>query len=214
MDEPTPPRLGAPPVLAGPVSPAPSEADVWDGRRWALTSGDRDWSGSRWDGCALEGSVGRLIIADSRVTGSVLGPIQADAVDGRGSAWRATVWENVTSPAVDLSGADVQALALRGSRLGYVNLRAAECRDVLITDCLIDTLDCAEAGLTRLCLRDCRVGEVILQHSRCSEVDLRDAEISILTGGIDLRGCVLTPQQWDGLSPSLASELGVRVMER
>ena len=214
MTGPHPPILGFPGRQGdAEPGPPPGPGDVCDGQQWSIEGPTADWSEGRFEGCYFAAEVQRLNLIGTRIVTSRLGPVRAGVIDARGSSWRTVAADQLHSASLDLSEATISGLSVRGSRLGYVNLRAAQVADLLLTGCLIDTLDCADAEWERVALVDCRVRELIVRRARCRDVDLRGAELSALSGTSHLAGCAVTPAQWTDLSPSLAAELRIMVLE-
>lgn len=100
---------------------------------------------------------------------------------------------------------------VRGGKLDYVNLRDARLDTVRLEGCIIGDLDLAGAIVTRLVTDRCRVGQLTLSRAKLKETDLRGAELSSITGLMELAGATISNGQLHGLAPSFAAHLGISI---
>jgi hypothetical protein len=104
-----------------------------------------------------------------------------------------------------------RSVRLAGTKVDYLNARAATWRDVDLVGCRIGELDLTDAHVERLRLHGCTVGTLVVGHARLSDVDLRGARIDVVEGLSGLRGTWVTADQLTLLAPSLAAALGITV---
>ena len=102
---------------------------------------------------------------------------------------------------------------LEGTKVDYLNARAAAWRDVELVGCRIGELDLTDAKVERLRLDGCTVSTLVVGHARLADVDLRGARIEVVEGFTGLRGSWVTPEQLTLLAPSLADALGITVVD-
>lgn len=110
----------------------------------------------------------------------------------------ASQWTNVT---------------VRGGKLDYVNLRDARLDNVRLEGCIIGDLDLAGAVVNRLIIDACRVAQLTLSRAQLKDTDLRGAELSSITGLLELAGATISDVQLHDLAPALAAHLGISVDE-
>lgn len=153
----------------------------------------------------------RLRISESEVTNP-----QVTSWTSPRSHWRSALVSGGSIGVLDASGATLDAVAFRGVRLGYVNLREAHLIDVIFDGCRIGTLDVSGATTTRVALIDCLVDELDLRARKGEHLDLRGVDmvrLERLESANGLAGVVLGPDQVRTLAPTLAESLGIVVTE-
>ena len=158
-----------------------------------------DWSA---DGARLAGA--RFV--DTRVVG-----LNAPSLRAGRTVWRGVELVSSRVGAFEWFETEIAGLLIEGAKLGWVNLRAAKCQDVLIRDCRIDELDLAGAELARVRLERVTVGRLTLTGARVRDLDLRGASFSAIDGIDGLRGAVIDEAQLVEFAPLLAAHLGLRV---
>lgn len=104
-----------------------------------------------------------------------------------------------------------QSVHVSNCKLGFVNLRCAELRDVLFTDCTIDELDLGAATAHRVSFVNTTITSLDVTRARLEHVDLRGAELSSLTGIDGLRGATVNPYQVADLATMFARHFGITI---
>ncbi len=160
------------------------------------------------DGCALTARCWRGIPlhrrgADGR-TGCGHGP-RGGVAAGRGGGGR-------PPGRVQLHGAVLERVVVRGGKIDYLNLREARLKDVVFEGCVLAEPDFGGAHLVRVEFRDCVLKRADFSGARMDSVDLRAvAELDIARGVDRLAGAVISPVQLMELAPAFAAQIGVRV---
>lgn len=96
-----------------------------------------------------------------------------------------------------------------GEKLG-LNL-AADLRDVLFTDCLIEDLDLVGASVNRVGFVNTRVANLNVQTAKLHDFDLRGATVESISGVDDLTGTTIGSFQLPLFAPLFARHLGLQV---
>nr|WP_246256041.1 pentapeptide repeat-containing protein [Isoptericola halotolerans] len=170
--------------------------------------------GARADGSRLDGL--RAPEADLRhlaLTEVVLSRVDVPVVQGVRTRWRDVEVHDARIGSAELYESAWQSVRFVGCKLGFVNLRGATLRDVVLTDCVVDELDLVQAQATRVSFEGTRVRRLDVQASSLQDVDLRGAELTELVGTDALRGSTITPAQLGQLAPALAANLGIDVVD-
>jgi uncharacterized protein YjbI with pentapeptide repeats len=174
-----------------------------------------------------------VALEDASVYGSRLTGLRADEADLRHTTLAEVVLERVDVPVVrgvrgrwrgvevrdarlgsaELYESTWDRVHLVGCKLGFVNLRGAELRDVLFTDCTVDELDLVQARAVRVAFAGTRVRRLDVQASTLESVDLRGADLDEVAGVRSLAGTTVTPDQLARLAPLLADGLGITVAD-
>lgn len=164
------------------------------------------------------------------------GGVAAHETRLRGAVIRETLIERLEAPVLHAPRAELREVVISGSRLGsvefidnrwqsvrfvgcklgFVNLRGSELRDLQFTDCDIEELDLGNARAERVAFDDCEVRALAVTGAALRDVDLRGldfAAMSTLEGVAGLRGATLDSMQLALLAPSLASHLGIRIID-
>ena len=113
--------------------------------------------------------------------------------------------------AAELWESDWTSVALRGCKLAYLNLRGATLTDVLVEDCVIETLDLQGARIERMAIVGGRVTELLLAESTLVDVDLRGANLEAVVPATGLSGATISLPQALDLATGLAAGLGIDV---
>jgi uncharacterized protein YjbI with pentapeptide repeats len=160
-----------------------------------------------WDGAALDGTT----LVDARFVECRFSALDAAGFDAPGSTWRHVELLASRIGAAELDGADLHAVRIDGCRFGYVNLRRATCRDLVVSGCHITDLDLGAASVQRARFEDCRIGHLMLSAASLHAVDLRGAQIDTISGVAGLAGALIDEVQLAALAPALAGHLGIEV---
>jgi uncharacterized protein YjbI with pentapeptide repeats len=141
----------------------------------------------------------------------VLERVDVPVVRGVRGRWRDVEVRDARLGSAELYESTWDRVHLVGCKLGFVNLRGAELRDVLFTDCTVDELDLVQARATRVAFAGTRVRRLDVQASTLEHVDLRGADLDEVAGVRSLAGATVTPEQLARLAPLLAEGLGIAV---
>ena len=115
---------------------------------------------------------------------------------------------------VQLHGAVLERVLIRGGKIDYLNLRTARLRDVVFEGCVLVEPDFGGARLERVEFVDCVLKEADFNAATLTDVDLRRPPTLEIARGVDrLAGAVISTAQLVDLAPVFAGELGVRVEE-
>lgn len=91
--------------------------------------------------------------------------------------------------AVQLHGAVLERVHVRGGKIDYLNLRKARLTDVVFEGCVLSEPDFGDAQLVRVEFRDCVLKRADFSSARMDAVDLRTAaELDIARGWSGWRG--------------------------
>ncbi|WP_084125005.1 pentapeptide repeat-containing protein [Demequina sp. NBRC 110054] len=184
-----------------------------DGLRFIdLDLGDRDLTGATLSECELLGCdlhETRLNLA--RVVETRIVRANAPVLKAPRSAWHDVRLDSSRLGAVELYEAEVDTVAVTGSKLSFVNLRGAKLKDVLFEDVVIDELDLSQATAERVAFRDCRIDTLLLHGARLTHLDLRGTELHTFGGLESARGAIVSPEQLLDLAPVMAAHLGIDV---
>jgi uncharacterized protein YjbI with pentapeptide repeats len=113
---------------------------------------------------------------------------------------------------VQLHGAVLERVLIRGGKIDYLNLREARLKDVVFEDCVLVEPDFGGARLERVEFVGCAVKGADLSGASLKDVDLRGAATVEITRGVErLSGAVISAAQLMDLAPVLAGEMGIRV---
>ncbi|MER5492318.1 pentapeptide repeat-containing protein [Streptomyces sp. NPDC002490] len=207
------PRLGQPVLV-------PFTGTEWepDGDYDGVEFTDLDCT--RWDAGGaqfLECRLGGVVLDEtrlhrSRLIDSVLTAPRGVGTDLAGATLRDTEVVDARLGGVQLYGAGLERVVIRGGKIDYLNLRQARLRDVVFESVVLVEPDFAGAVWERVEFHDCTVREADFHAARMTDVDLRGASGLEDARGIGgLRGAVISPAQLLDLSWRFAAELGVRV---
>lgn len=90
---------------------------------------------------------------------------------------------------VQLHGAVLERVHVRGGKIDYLNLRKARLTDVVFEGCVLSEPDFGDAQLVRVEFRDCVLKRADFSSARMDAVDLRTAaELDIARGWSGWRG--------------------------
>lgn len=190
--------------------------------------------GERAEGLAFDG----VDLTERRLAGvafveCTLGDVTADGADLAGASFVETRIERLGAPSLDAPRSrfrDVELLAsrigsgelydttwsgalVRGCKLGFVNLRAAELTDVLFEDCVIGELDLGRAKATRVAFEGCTLETLDVTGAELRHVDLRGARLGRVAGIPGLRGAIVSGLQAAELAEAMAEQLGISVRD-
>ncbi|MYT21414.1 pentapeptide repeat-containing protein [Streptomyces sp. SID7760] len=159
--------------------------------------------------CALDGAG----LAKARILDSVLEGVRGVGTDLSGASLRDVELVEARLGGVQLHGAVLERVVFRGGKIDYLNLRKARLKDVVFDGCVLVEADFAGAVLERVEFRGCALRGADVTGARMADVDLRGAlELDIARGVGALAGAVISPSQLFDLAPSLAAQLGLRVL--
>ncbi|MFD7263230.1 pentapeptide repeat-containing protein [Streptomyces sp. NPDC059874] len=170
--------------------------------------------GARFMDCAVRRcALDEAGLAKARFLDSVLEGVRGVGTDLSGSSWRDVELVDARLGGVQLHGAVLERVLVRGGKIDYLNLRKARLKDVVFEGCVLVEPDFGGAVLERVEFRDCAVRGVDFSGVRMTDVDLRAAaELRIARGVEALGGAVISPGQLFDLAPAMAAQLGVRVL--
>lgn len=215
--EPKSPRLG--PVRPRDLSDATVDValggdDILEARRILdVDADDLVLDGVTFTDCELAAwRVERLGMAGTRLMDVVIRAWGAPVVTAGRLAARNLVVEESRLGALDIHDATIRRALVRGSKLTWVNLRAAQLTDVRFEDCTFDELDLSEASATRVAFHRCSTATLTLHNTRLSDVDLRGLQMQAINGLDSLRGATINQSQLTELAPLLAAHLGISVV--
>ena len=216
LSEPDRSRRGSNAVDLPPLTEPQDTGDVHEGERYD----DQDWSGAdrefwTFTGCAFR----RVSLDGTRLRGSHLNVVTMAGLDvPELVAPRSTLAASRADGRPDRLGRALRrgwrSVSVSGSKIGYLNARAAEWQDVRFADCTIGELDLSAARVARLVLDDCRIETLTLSGARLTDVDLRRADFRAVTGLAGLAGSWITEGQLTELAPYLANHLKISIGTR
>lgn len=160
-----------------------------------------------------EASLGRLDLTGATLSDVVITDLRAVEVVTRDSRWRTVEIVGGRIGTFDALRAGWDAVVLRGLRIDYLSLSAAEITDLLIADCEIGTLDVPDARLTRVRFEGSRADEIDTRGLRATDLDLRGIEALSFTDARALSGATLAPRQAELHASAWAAALGIRLLD-
>lgn len=113
----------------------------------------------------------------------------------------------------ELYDATWDVVVVRGCKLGFINLRAAQLADVLFVDCVIEELDLGRAKATRVEFENCSIDALDVTAAQLRHVDLRGARLGRVAGITGLRGATVSGLQAAELAEIMAEQLGIVVRD-
>ena len=172
----------------------------------------QDAAGARFEECAfidctLDGvRLSSVRILDTTMTGS-----HATKLELPRSSLQEVVLTDCRIGALVAYASKWTNVTVRGGKLDYINLRDAQLENVRLEGCIIGDLDLAGATVTRLVIEGCRIGQLTLSRAQLKDTDLRGAELSSITGLMELAGATISNEQLHELAPALAAHLKITV---
>ncbi|NJP15460.1 pentapeptide repeat-containing protein [Streptomyces thermoviolaceus] len=175
----------------------------------------QDGAGARFLDCALRTCVlDDVSLRGARVLDSVLTDVRGVGCDLAETTWRDAELAGFRLGGVQLYGAVLERVHIRGGKIDYGNLRAARLRDVVFENCVLVEPDFSGARLERVEFTDCALTGVDFGAATLRDVDLRGAApLRIARGADRLSGAVIGTAQLLDLAPVLAAELGITVAD-
>jgi uncharacterized protein YjbI with pentapeptide repeats len=203
----------------------PSDLTAWDPASEllpgdvleAVAIDELDVAGQRLTDLDVAECTVRVLRADGtdlrglRVRDSVIDMLDAPVLRGARTTWQRVEVHGGRVGSAELYDTALDEVLLEGLKLGFVNLRAATLRDVVIRDCTIDELDLDGATMTRVAFEGCRIREVSGRETRIEHLDLRGVDPDRLERFEGLRGATIASEQVFALAPMLAAQAGFRV---
>ncbi|MFF0039780.1 pentapeptide repeat-containing protein [Streptomyces mirabilis] len=173
----------------------------------------QDGGGATFMDCALTGcALDETRLHHARLLDSVLTGIRGVGTDLAESTWRDVELVDARLGGVQLHGAVLERVLIRGGKIDYLNLRKARLKDVVFEGCVLVEPDFGAARLERVEFVDCVLKGADLTAATLTDVDLRHAaELDIARGVDRLAGAVISQSQLLDLAPVFAAALGVRV---
>ncbi|MFE9931391.1 pentapeptide repeat-containing protein [Streptomyces sp. NPDC005533] len=208
------PELRLPELVAWDGGGLESDGD-YDGLEFAdLDLAGQEGIGARFMDCAVRRcALDEAGLAKARLLDSVLEGVRGVGTDLSGASWRDVELVDARLGGVQMHGAVLERVVVRGGKIDYLNLRKARLKDVVFEGCVLVEPDFAGAVLERVEFRDCALRGVDFSGVRMKDVDLREAtELGIARGVDSLAGAVISPAQLFDLAPALAAQLGLRVV--
>lgn len=183
-----------------------------DGVHLDALRGDVDATGAALLECLItDARPDAVRLGSARLRCSLIEGLAAPTVEAGGSTWVEVVAREMRAGVLDLHGAELARVSLRG-RIDYLTARGATLTHVDLTDCRIGELDLGGAKLRQVRLRGARIGRLVLTGAELQQVDLRGAELEALEGVAHLAGAVVDDVLLGQLAPALAEQLGIRVL--
>ncbi len=144
--------------------------------------------------CALDGAdLAGLVTADSSLVRTTI-----DGARLTGSQWLRSRWRGITA-------SDVVA--------GSVSAHGSSWTDVVLRESRLTALDLSDARLERVGFVDCDLRGARFAGMRCSDVTFTGCDLDGATGPAGLRGATLGRSDAISLLGSLATELGITVLD-
>ncbi len=195
--------------------PEPSfrSGDSYDGERYNRPVLDGlDITAADFIECEFNGpTFHEAQLRGTRFRDSILAESYAPVFTAARSSWRDVV---ITAPrwgSAELYDSTWQSVRIDGGKLDFVNLRAANISDLLISDCIINELDLGGSTVNRVALKNCRIGTLDVGQASLKDLDLRSSEFKAIHGIGNLAGTVIDDHQLGLLVPLLAEHLGITV---
>ncbi|MBN9176305.1 MAG: hypothetical protein J0I43_02920 [Microbacterium sp.] len=210
---PRPPRTAAPdlPTLLDAHAGLSPRADVIaahiEGLRGDVSAAHGRVAESRIAGA----SVGRIDLGGTALSDVAITEIRAAELSAKDASWRSVEIDGGRIGTVDALRGSWDAVILRGLRIDYLSLAAAEVADLLVVDCQIGALDLPDARLARVRFERSRADEVDTRGVRGDDVDLRGLEALSFSDPRGLAGFWLSPRQAELHAPAFAHALGIRI---
>ncbi|MFF2276283.1 pentapeptide repeat-containing protein [Agromyces sp. NPDC058126] len=178
---------------------------------------ERDLTGVRLIECELSG----VVAHEARLRGAVISEtrierLEAPVLHAPRAELRDVVITGSRLGSVEFIDNRWQSVRFIGCKLGFVNLRGSELRDLRFTDCDIEELDLGNARAERVAFDGCELRALAVTGATLRDVDLRGLDftaMSTLDGIAGLRGATLDSTQVALLAPSLATHLGIRIID-
>lgn len=175
---------------------------------------DRDLGGITFSECELaDWELRDTTLADAAILETRIAGLFATGFSAPRASLRQVEFDGARIGAMELFDAKVRSLTIRDSRLGFVNLRGADLRDVKFIDCVLDGLDLGDATVTRMAFDGCRVGDLDVTRAKLTHADLRGLQIERIRGVEGIAGATMTQMQVMGLAESFAAHLGIAVTD-
>ncbi|HWM39482.1 MAG TPA: pentapeptide repeat-containing protein [Streptomyces sp.] len=186
----------------------------YDGVRFEdLDLGGTDGAGATFLDCGLY----RCSLDDARwerarLLDSVLEGVSGVGTDLAGAELRDVELLDARLGGVQVHGAHMTRVLVRGGKIDFLNLRQTTLADVTFENCVLVEPDFGGATLERVAFPGCVLRGVDFSRATLTDVDLREAaELDIAAGVGQLTGAVISSVQLMELAPAFASEIGVRV---
>jgi uncharacterized protein YjbI with pentapeptide repeats len=172
----------------------------------------QDGEGAHFEDCVLiECMLDEVRLNHARILETTLTGSHATTLELLGATLRDVTFADCRIGALASPGSKWTQVRIRGGKLDYVNLRDGQLDSVNFENCFIGELDLSGAIVTRLVLIGCRVGQLTLTHAQLKDTDLRGAELSSVTGLMELAGATITNVQLHDLAPALAAHFQITV---
>ena len=161
------------------------------------------------DGVDLSSSrLQRLSVVDVRVTGGSLANVA-----GRGSRWVRVELSDARLTGLDLPEADLRDVVLRGCRADLTSFARARLERVRFEGCELAEADFQGADLREVRFVDCDLTRADLRGARLRTCELRGVRLDGMQGVDRLRGAALPIADVIDNAVTLATALGVRVLD-
>ncbi len=211
------PRLAAPDLPAEfSAATARPGVSVW-GALIEASLDACDASHAAWEECRVIVPPGeplpRIEMTGITLRDVALDQLRAVQVSARASRWREVEVTSARVGTLDLGGAELQTVTLRGMRANYLNLAAANLSDVTFIDCVFGAVDVPAASLTRVRFENCRSDEVDTRDARATDLDLRGLDAVSFTDLRGLSGATISTHQVHAHAEAFATALGIRVAD-
>ncbi|MEU6538125.1 pentapeptide repeat-containing protein [Streptomyces sp. NPDC047000] len=176
--------------------------------------GGQDGRGARFMDCRLTGcALDEAELPHVRVLDSVVAAPRGVGTNLAEATLRDVELLDARLGGVQLHGAVLERVLVRGGKIDYLNLRDARLRDVVFEGCVLVEPDFGGARLERVEFVDCRLTGADLTGVTMKDVDLRGAVSLEVARGVErLSGAVISTGQLLDLAPVLAGALGIRVL--
>lgn len=203
-------------------------ADLVDGELAELAAGDRvegrrfrggdvserDLTGVAIGECELVGVFAHdTLLRGAVLTETVIERLEAPVLRAPRATLRDVLVSGSRIGSVEFYDNHWQSVRFVGCKLGFVNLRGAEVRDIRFTDCTIEELDLGNAKAERVAFEQCDVRSLDVTGARLGDVDLRGLDLAAIAGIEGLKGATMDGMQVALLATTLASHLGIHVVD-
>jgi fluoroquinolone resistance protein len=162
---------------------------------------------SRLERTALTGSRLRsLALVDVVANG-----IEASAGDWTGGRLNRVVFDGCRMSGLILGQLEADDVIFRGCQLKLANFGYAKLRHVVFEDCVLDEADFGGATLRDVRFAGCQLLRADFSRAALTRVDLRGSELEPVGDVGGLRGAIIDQVQLAGLAPLLARAAGILV---
>lgn len=154
-----------------------------------------------------------FVLQKARASDSLFEMGNIKVLDAHNSRWKDCRISQGKVISGNFSGAHLSGVLFKDLRVGFLNLIQSEISDVLFKNCKFDTLDFVGSKISRVAFVDCHVEEIDLRDAKSENFDLSGLNFQSLNGLDGLRNCYVSNSQLVQLSPIVARELGIKILD-